>query len=167
MKSTMEKEVWDIFDSERNHTGHTIRRGERLLPGQYHLVVHIWPQRPDGSFLIQRRADDLDWMPGIWATTGGSAVQGEDSITAAIRETREELGIQLALEWLSLKFTQQRTDSFADVWIAKIRDIDLSSLELEKAVAEVKWADFEEIIAMVKEQKFLDCGEWYFQALIK
>lgn len=32
----------------------------------------------------------------MWETTGGSAVAGDDSLTAALRETKEELGIDLA-----------------------------------------------------------------------
>ena len=30
-----------------------------------------------------------------WETTGGSALAGDDSLTAALRETKEELGIDL------------------------------------------------------------------------
>ena len=34
-------------------------RGERLKPGQYHLVVHIWIVDEAGRLLIQRRADEM------------------------------------------------------------------------------------------------------------
>ena len=33
-------------------------------------------------------------MPGEWAATGGSAVSGEDSLAAALRELNEEIGFE-------------------------------------------------------------------------
>ena len=87
-------ERWDLRDGEGNPTGETMERGEHLKPGQYHLVVHIWIIDGQGRLLIQKRAAHLKLMPDIWAATGGSAVAGEDSHTAAARELREELGIE-------------------------------------------------------------------------
>ena len=91
-------ERWDLRDGEGNPTGETMERGEHLKPGQYHLVVHIWIIDGQGRLLIQKRAAHLKLMPDIWAATGGSAVAGEDSHTAAARELREELGIETAGE---------------------------------------------------------------------
>lgn len=76
-------ERWDLRDGEGNPTGETMERGEHLKPGQYHLVVHIWIIDGQGRLLIQKRAAHLKLMPDIWAATGGSAVAGEDSHTAA------------------------------------------------------------------------------------
>ena len=90
----MSVELWDVFDENGIPTGKTALRGRSVLaPGEYHLVVHIWVISKSGLFLIQRRADDKKLMPGEWAATGGAAVAGEDSLTAARRELLEELGI--------------------------------------------------------------------------
>lgn len=91
-------ERWDLRDGEGIPTGETMERGEHLKPGQYHLVVHIWVIDGQGRLLIQKRAAHLKLMPDVWAATGGSAVAGEDSHTAAARELREELGIETAGE---------------------------------------------------------------------
>ena len=56
-------ERWGLLDDKGNPTGKTMLRGERLKPGQYHLVVHIWIVDEAGRLLIQRRADDLKLMP--------------------------------------------------------------------------------------------------------
>ncbi|MCK4257383.1 MAG: NUDIX domain-containing protein [Halanaerobiales bacterium] len=46
------------------------------------------------EYLIQKRADHLKLLPGIWAAASGAAIKGEESKTAAIREVKEELGIK-------------------------------------------------------------------------
>ena len=47
------------------------------------------------EFLLQKRADDKDSFPGCWdAASTGHIDAGEDAISAAIRELREELGIR-------------------------------------------------------------------------
>ena len=89
-------ELWDLLDEQGNPTGETMVRGERLRTGQFHLVVHIWVVDTAGRLLLQKREAHLRLMPDIWAATGGSAVAGEDSETAARRELREELGIHTA-----------------------------------------------------------------------
>ena len=89
-------ETWELLDENGNPTGNIIVRGEPLLPGQYHLVEHIWIVDSKGRILIQRRADHLRLMAGLWAATGGSAIAGEDSESAARRELFEERGIRTA-----------------------------------------------------------------------
>ena len=91
----MSIEKWDILRSDGTATGRqTVRGGNTLKAGEYHLVVHIWIVSSTGRFLIQRRAQSKKLMPGEWAATGGAAIAGEDSFAAAQRELFEELGIK-------------------------------------------------------------------------
>ena len=88
-------ELWDILNDQGVVTGKTAVRGRTVLKnGEYHLVVHIWVVSSDGNFLIQRRSESKKLMPGEWAATGGAAISGENSFTAAKRELFEELSIQ-------------------------------------------------------------------------
>ena len=48
-------ELWDIYDKDRNKTGRTMKRGEPMKDGDYHLVVHICIFSSDGKMLIQQR----------------------------------------------------------------------------------------------------------------
>ena len=53
----------------------------------------------------------------MWETTGGSALAGEDSLTAALREAGEETGLKLDPNRGEMLFTLVREDSFKDVWL--------------------------------------------------
>lgn len=148
-------ETWDILDSNGAVTGQTIVRGKPLAPGQYHLVVHIWLQDSDGNYLIQKRPDNLAWMPGIWGTTGGSVIAGEDSLTAAIRETREEMGVTLAETDLVLFKRLQRTNDFTDIWIARVDKSAIHSFSKNSEVDYVKWVSRAELRTMADNGLFV------------
>ena len=87
-------ELWDVYDENRNLTGRLHRRGDMMPKGDYHLVVHIWLMNERGEFLLTKRAPNKGF-PGMWECTGGSALAGDDSLTAAIRESKEETGLTL------------------------------------------------------------------------
>lgn len=90
-------EVWDIYDINRNKTERFHERGKPLTDGDFHLVVHVWKYNSAGEWLIDKRTPryENDDLGGKWETTGGAAVTGDDSLTAALREAKEELGIDL------------------------------------------------------------------------
>lgn len=51
--------------------------------------------------LLARRHDDNPWGPGLWEMPGGKVDAGETAPSAAVREIREELGVELVIEaWL-------------------------------------------------------------------
>ncbi len=91
------EEIWDIYDENRNLTGKTIKRAEyinKIKENEYHLVVHIWIKNDNNEWLISKRTPNKHF-PLLWECTGGSALAGEESLTAALREVKEELGITL------------------------------------------------------------------------
>lgn len=160
-------EKWDILNSNGRHVGKTVVRGKSILSsGEYHLVVHIWVESDDGKYLIQRRSEQKRLMPGEWAATGGAAVAGEDSFTAARRELLEELGIKSTAE--TLKFVQRikRRNAFVDIWKIKT-NISVSELTLQKnEVSSAKWVDKDTLLQMIKEGKFHDYGKYYWDVVL-
>lgn len=87
-------ELWDILDENGNPKGYTHRRGKPVADGDYHLVVEVFVTTPDKRLVLTRRHPDKPYGDS-WEITGGSAVAGEDSLTAAQRELAEETGINL------------------------------------------------------------------------
>lgn len=121
-------ELWDVYDADRNLTGRTHRRGEYLNPGDYHLSVHVWMLNSEGKFLLTKRSPNKGF-PNMWESTGGSALAGDDSLTAAIREVSEETGLRLDAGRGELLWTLQGEDYFADIWLFR-QDFDLADVIL-------------------------------------
>ncbi len=89
-----EEESFEIVDPSGTVIG-TARRSElHRNPSLIHRVVHILIFSPAGALLLQKRSMAKDTAPGKWDTSVGGHVDiGEDSHSAALREMREELGI--------------------------------------------------------------------------
>ena len=88
-------ELWDLLDKDRRPLGQTHPRGRQYpMPhGTYHTVVTVYTVDDRGRLLLTRRAACKGMYPGWWEVTGGSGIAGEDSLTSARRELREETGI--------------------------------------------------------------------------
>lgn len=161
-------EKWDILDRQGKKTGKTVVRGfYKLGHNEYHLVVHIWIYNDKGEFLIQKRSLTRPLMAGEWAATGGSAVAGEKSRTAAYRELLEELGIKVNPVDLILEKRMFRKNSINDIWSAKV-NIPVERLTLQKEeVADAKWVSEETLRKMVKSGEFHNYGDEYFDIIYR
>lgn len=153
-------EIWDLYTSERKKTGRTHVRGEPIPEGCFHLVVHIWLRNASGQYLISQRSADRPTFPLMWETTGGSVLAGEDSLAGAVREAREELGIDLPPEQGKLLFSKvrdwvdgERFGDIVDVWEFPYEgEANLDAAEGE--VCDTRWAGLPEI------RRLLDSGEF-------
>ena len=123
-------ELWDVYDKDRNLTGRTHVRGDDLLPEDYHLVVHVWIRNSRGQFLMTRRSPNKGY-PLLWEATGGSALAGDDSLTAAIREVKEETGLTLAAENGKIVHQYSGPDHHVDVGLFEL-DVDLEKVTLQE-----------------------------------
>ena len=147
-------EIWDVYDENRNLTGKLHKRGEPLAKGEYHLVVHIWVRDQDGKFLITKRAEDKKPFPGCWECTGGSALAGETSMEAALRETLEETGLQHQNAKKTCVISYRRDDWFGDVWLFE-NTFSLEDVRLQKnETVDKSLADKETVLAMLKSSEF-------------
>lgn len=147
-------ELWDIYDENRQLTGRLQRRGDPMQEGDYHLSVHVWMQNSRGEFLITQRSPNKGY-PLMWESTGGSALTGDDSLTAALREVEEETGLQLKKENGKVLLSLKRTNDFCDVWYFR-QDFDLKDVVLQEGeTVDKKYATAGEIIAMRDRGEFV------------
>lgn len=152
--STNADELWDVYDENRQLTGRLQRRGDALESGDYHLVVYVWVQGSDGQFLLTKRSPNKGF-PNLWETTGGSALAGDDSLTAAIREVREETGLTLRPECGQCVFTHRGENYFGDHWLFR-QDFDLNEIVLQEGeTCDKMRADETTIRAMHREGRFV------------
>lgn len=151
-------EHWDIYDENRNKTGRTVQRGsgEMLKKGEYHMVVHICLFNSEGKMLVQQRQPFKDDWRNMWdVTVGGSAVTGDTSLSAALRETREEIGLSLAPADFRRAATIYDEHVMDDYYIVN-KELSVSSLKLQtEEVKAVKWADCGEIEEMIEKGEFI------------
>ncbi|NLD99227.1 MAG: NUDIX domain-containing protein [Fibrobacter sp.] len=148
-------EIWDVLDIDGNRTGKTVQRGTKLDSNEFHLVVHVWISDLNGNFLIQKRAKHLEWMPGIWAATGGAVIHNESSLDAAVRETREELGLDISPDrFIKLKRIKE-TGKIADIYLVSGAREDFLPIILCDEVADVFWASWKAMVEMVQRNEFV------------
>lgn len=168
-------EKWDLYTKYREKTGKEHIRGEAIPDGFYHLVVHVWIRNSKGEYLISQRSASRPTFPLMWECVGGSVVKGESSVEGAIREAKEEVGLDLKEEDGRLLFSKIRGTDYKyeckvfndimDVWLF---DYD-GELRLEEAttdeVAACKWMTVSEIRKLYEEKKLVQTLDYFFCAV--
>ena len=149
-------ELFDLYTAEREKTGRTMVRGNPVPEGFYRLVVHVCIFDPQGRMLIQQRQPFKAGWSNLWdISVGGCAVSGDNSRSAAERETREELGLDLDLSDVRPTLTIHWDHGFDDYYVIT-RPIDPESLRLQyEEVQAVRWASMEEILEMIDDGRFI------------
>ena len=149
-------ELWDLYTADRIKTDRTMIRGGAHPTGYYRIVVHVCIFNDHGQMLIQQRQPFKKGWSNLWdITVGGSAVSGDTSQTAAQRELQEELGIVHSFENLRPALTINFPDGFDDIYLIE-KNADLSALHLQyEEVQNVRWADMDEILAMIDDGTFI------------
>ena len=150
-------EYWDLYDEKRNKLNKVVQRGEKLQDDEYHIVVNAWIRNTKNEFLITQRAATKKFA-FMWECTGGSALNGESSLDAAIREVKEELGINVdkstgKLIGSTLRHYPNCPDIF-DVWLFT-SDVPIEEVRIqEEEVCKAMWASVDKIKELYNEKKF-------------
>lgn len=138
------EEWWDLLDAEGNTTGERVRRGDGgWEDGRYHLVVGVCPVRTDGRVLVSQRATTKDW-PLSWEFAAGSALLGERSEEAAVRELIEEVGFRVGEDELDLLGRRTESNAFFDFYLVRVPSDATVSLDPAE-VATTRWVDLDEV----------------------
>lgn len=91
----MMEETFDVVDELDRVVGRATRR-EVHARGLRHRAVHILVYNGDGEVFLQRRSFSKDSHPGRWdSSASGHLDSGEGYLAAAVREVREELGVEV------------------------------------------------------------------------
>ena len=152
-------ELFDLYTKDRVKNGRTMVRGEPVPENCYRIVVHICIFDSEGRMLIQQRQPFKHGWSNMWdITVGGSAIAGDDSQSAAERETREELGLEIDLSEVRPSLTLHWEHGFDDYYLLT-QEVDLSTLHLQyEEVQAVRWATRDEIMQMIDDGQFIPYG---------
>ena len=94
--------------------------------------------------------------PGIWRTPGGGIKPGEEFVAGVVREAREELGVDIALErYLVLaravfRFGNEAVPWQTHVFSASTSAETLSPLDTDE-IAEARWGTSAELLGPIRE----------------
>ena len=103
----------DIYNNKHEKLNYTKGRKE-LEVGEYRLSCFIWVINSNNQILLQQRPATTKKMPNMWGTTAGGALAGETSLEGALRELKEELGINATKEELDACSTCEKCTSIYD-----------------------------------------------------
>lgn len=150
-------ERWDLYDKDRKILSKKVTRGETLCDNEYHLVINAWIKNKNNEFLITQRSENKS-HPLMWECTGGSALAGETSKEAAIREIKEELGIEVDSSKGILIGSTRRyykgCPDILDIWLFE-SDVSLEEIKIqEEEVCDYAWSSIEEIRNLLNQGKF-------------
>ena len=159
-------ELWDLYDKNRKLTEDTMVRGDEMKPDTYHLVIHVVIFNSENQMLIQKRKHDKASNPNMWdVSVGGSVTAGEMSQLGAMRETEEELGLQIDLhnQLPHLSITFER--GYDDIYIVN-REAEINELAVPNdEVSDAKWATIDEIYEMIDDRTFINYRKSLIQLL--
>lgn len=161
-------EYWDVYDKKGKWKRRVIKKGERLKNDEYHIIVEGWILRDDGNFIIQRRALDKKSFSGMWyCSAGGSVISRETPKEGMVREFKEELGIDISEDELSLKRIITERNTIFYIYLVR-KNISLDEITLqEEEVMDIDLADPSKIKKMVEDKTFigLDYYEKFFKGI--
>lgn len=153
------EEIFDVLEENGEYSGKIASRGECHKYGLWHKAIAVFIINSKEQVLLQKRSKNKKMWPNMWdISSGGHVLTGEFGYQAAIRETKEELGIDLAEE--NIRFIGSVISNnkrggifdrhFNEYYIVKM-EVDEKILVLqEEEVSSVKWIDKDEIIKRVK-----------------
>lgn len=132
---------------------------EAQRKGLFHRVARVIVVNEDGDLLFQKRADSLNDFPGLWDNSAAGHVDsGETYETAAVREAKEEIGLDIttgelkeAAHYLSkVKLNGREFNRYNKVFIVRVPS-DTDFLPDSSEVSKLEWFSVAKILKLANE----------------
>lgn len=166
-------EYLDIVDENGNPTGEVIERTEAHRTGARHRTAHVWIARRRGrkvQVLLQKRCMNKDSFPGCYdISSAGHIPAGDSYLTSALRELKEELGVEVDPDMLikcgqkcldmqghfhGEPFLERQVSRVFLLWLDRdAKDFTIQSEEIDS----VMWMEFYACKEAVMQNTFLNC----------
>lgn len=166
-------EYFDIVDDNGIPTGEVSERKQVHREGLQHRTSHVWIVRcKEGriQILLQKRCADKDSFPGCYdISSAGHIPAGVDFVPSALRELKEELGVDIEADQLIdcglfNKIVDEvfHGEEFHDRQVSRVfllkLDMEVEEFTVQKEeIDEVRWFDYEECKKAVRENLIPNC----------
>jgi isopentenyl-diphosphate delta-isomerase type 1 len=153
MNRSTAHEWFDVVDDQDRPVGRATRADVHAR-GLKHRAVHIWLFNARGELFLQKRSDTKDSAPDCWdSSASGHLDSGEEYDACAVRELREELGLEVQPTQLERLF---KLDACADtgsefVWVYRIRS-DATPVINPAEIKRGAWVTQHQLDVLVTEQ---------------
>lgn len=174
-------EYIDIVNEKSEPTGKTELKSVIHQKGYYHNTVHIWFYTNEGEILLSQRSAKKTICPLLWdVSVAGHIDAGESIEQAAIRETKEEIGLKISKKKLNkigvFKCFQSyengiNDNEFHHTFICELK-VHISELTTQQEEVEalklVSAYDFNNIIEHIQDDNnhFIASNKTYYQIVL-
>lgn len=151
-------EYIDIFDGNNNPTGEVKEKAKAHEDGNFHRTAHVWIINDKMELLLQKRSASKKSHPNCWdISSAGHIRAGETMVQGAIRELKEELGVEATekdFEYIAtIKSTKNpKNMEFQNVYLLKCNKRIEQYIFEDDEVSEVKYVFYKDLEEMVEQK---------------
>ena len=167
-------EFLEILKEDGSKSGTVRERGVIHREGSLHATVHMWVvrknQKSGYDILLQKRSEQKESYPGCYdISSAGHIVIGDNRLTAAYREMKEELGIEVKpdkLYYVGVRRSQVDAEfhgtAFHDKELATVfvytglQDDEIVTIDTTE-VESVCWIDYNECLQKIEDGSLNSC----------
>jgi len=175
-------EYIDVVDCDGNPTGKSELKSIIHQKGHYHHTAHIWFYTADGSILLSQRAAKKTICPLLWdVSVAGHIDAGETIAQAAIRETKEEVGLSIqekellkigVFECFQTYENGIKDYEFHNTFIAKLKEPISKLVPQEEEVEGLKLVTFNEFQFLINtiendNNHFVPSNKAYYEFILQ
>jgi isopentenyldiphosphate isomerase len=173
-------EYIDIVTPEGEATGNIALKSEAHKKGWYHNTIHLWLYNKQSEILLQQRSHKKKIHPLLWdVSAAGHIDAAETFIEAAIRETKEEIGLTLNSENLQkigtflheTNYGEIQDNEFHQVYIAELKTKIENLIPQKDEVEALKLVSFKVFEILLKQSEannhFVPTNKSYYSFVIK
>ena len=157
-------EMLDILNSDGSPTGKIASKKEAHEKGLWHKASHIWFVNDKKEILLQKRSDTMISHPGEYdISAAGHLSAGDSPISGALREIKEELGLELKENDL-IKIGETKVEStqlngtyinkeYNDIYVVR-KDIPVSDMTIQESeVSLVRYVPIDDLKKWVEDDE--------------